>query len=401
MDKETAPEGTVGRRVAIQRKLAGLTQHQLATRAHVSKSLVAQVETGALPASAAFTAAAARALHVEVDALTGEPYGPPLTDPQADHAGIPELRVVLGRDEEPELGGPPMTADELRARLDQCQAHREKSRYSTLVTALPELLNHAFAIVAQARPGAETETAWALLDDAYELADTACTKFGYYDLGALAARCGRGAAAKAGTPLRAAAATCRYLSVQFHRGDHTGILRATARGHALLDGERSPVAQAVRVVLHLRQSAVHAQLGALDRADEHLDEARRLVAPGVPAHPFYGMNANPANIDIHYVGAPLQISDGAMAVARAEQVQLPSDTKPSRVGHHWINVARAWTLHGDRAKALGALKQARAAAPQQTRYGSSVHETVRILAEHDRRANDTLAGFARWLGMTL
>lgn len=294
-----------------------------------------------------------------------------------------------------------MTADELRARLDQCQAHREKSRYSTLVMALPELLNHAFAIVAQARPGAETETAWALLDDAYEFATTACVGFGYYDLAALAARCSRDAAAKAGDPLRAAAATCRNLGVQFHRGDHTGVLRATDRGHALLDGERSPVAQAVRVVLHLRQSAVHAQLGALDRSDEHIEEARRLVAPGVPAQPFYGLHADPTNIGIHYVGAPVQISDGATAVARAEQVQLPSDAKPSRVGHHWINVARAWTLHGDRGKALGALKQARAAAPQQTRYGSSVHETVRILAETDRRATDTLAGFARWLGVTL
>jgi hypothetical protein len=79
----------------------------------------------------------------------------------------------------------------------------------------------------------------------------------------------------------------------------------------------------------------------------------------------------------------------------------PTETQPSRLGDHWINVARAWTLHGDRAKALSALKQARAITPQQTRYASSVHETVRILAETDRRATDTLAGFARWIGVTL
>ncbi len=59
MDEESAPDGAVGQRVALQRKLAGLTQYQLADRAHVSKSLVCQVERGAVPASpvAAFEAA--------------------------------------------------------------------------------------------------------------------------------------------------------------------------------------------------------------------------------------------------------------------------------------------------------------------------------------------------------
>lgn len=30
-----------------------------------------------------------------------------------------------------------------------------------------------------------------------------------------------------------------------------------------------------------------------------------------------------------------------------------------------------------------------------------VHETVHLLAETDRRATDSLAGFARWIGVTL
>ncbi|MGH3798096.1 MAG: helix-turn-helix domain-containing protein, partial [Pseudonocardiaceae bacterium] len=45
-DDETAPDGAVGQRVAAQRKLAGLAQYQLADRAHVSTSLVSQVERG-------------------------------------------------------------------------------------------------------------------------------------------------------------------------------------------------------------------------------------------------------------------------------------------------------------------------------------------------------------------
>ncbi|MGH3928945.1 MAG: helix-turn-helix domain-containing protein [Pseudonocardiaceae bacterium] len=398
---ETAPEGAVGRRVAVQRKLAGLTQQQLADRAHVSKSLVTQVETGATPASPAFTAAVARALSIDVEALTGEPYGAPITDPSAEHAGIAALRAALDNEEDPDVEGFPLPATELRTRLDRCQAYREKARYAQMLTVLPELLGYAHLIVNTARPGHETETAWALLDDAYELAQTACLRFGYYDLGALAARCGKDAATRAGDPLRAALATFRYASHRLRRGHHKIVLRASDRGHALLGGERSPAANAVRAVLHLRQSTAQARLGARDRADEHINEARQLVADGVPAHPYYGVNANAANVDIHYVRVPVELSDSTTAVGRAEQIHLPSDAQPSRVGHHWVDVARAWTLHGDRAKALNALNEARRIAPQQTRYHPSVRETVYLLAERDRRASDSLAGFARWAHITL
>ncbi|MGH3916190.1 MAG: helix-turn-helix domain-containing protein, partial [Pseudonocardiaceae bacterium] len=89
---ETAPEGAVGRRMAMQRRLTGLTQHQLASRAHVSKSLITQVESVALPASPAFTATVARALGIDVESLYGQPYGDPLTPPGADHAEVPALR---------------------------------------------------------------------------------------------------------------------------------------------------------------------------------------------------------------------------------------------------------------------------------------------------------------------
>ena len=44
-------EDAVGRRIARARKLRGLTQTGLAGRAHVSKSLIAQVESGHKPAT--------------------------------------------------------------------------------------------------------------------------------------------------------------------------------------------------------------------------------------------------------------------------------------------------------------------------------------------------------------
>lgn len=356
---------------------------------------------GGRPSPPAFTATVARALRVDVETLTGQPYGPALTEPKADHAGMPALRTAFGGVDDPELSGPPMTPTELRTRLDECEAHREKSRYSSITESLPELLNHAYIILADARTGTEADTAWALLDDAYELAQAVAYRFGYFDLAALAVDRSRAAAAHSGDSLRGAAAAFRGTHMRLHQGECASVLRVIDRGHALIEGERSPAAHAVKAQLHLRQAIAEARLGAPDRADEHISEARRLVATGVPARPYYNVNATETNVDIHWVAVSVELSDGTTAVSRAEQVRIPAHAEPSRIGHHWIDVARAWTLHGDRTQALDALNRARHITPQMTRYHPQVHETVHLLAEADRRATDSLAGFARWAGITL
>ena len=393
---ETALEGAVGHRVSVQRKLAGLTQQQLAVRAHVSTSLVAQVEQGAVPASAAFTAAVARVLGVEVDALTGEPYGPPITDPRAEHAGIPALRAVLDNDQDPDFEGFPMPAAALRARLDHCQAQSDNARYAAVAATLPELLNHCYAVADHAGPD---HGAWTLLVDGYELAQLVSHRFGYLDLAALAARCGRDAANRVDDPRRAAVAAVRFTDLRLRRGDYPGVLRALDRAHRLIENHRCPTAHAVRIHLHLRQALTHARAGATDQADEHLGAARELLTPGVPQRPYHGVWASPVIVDLHSVATAVELSDGMTALSRAQQVQLPDDTPPCYAAEHWITVARAWTLHGDRANALTALHQARRVAPQLTRYHPDVHQTVHLLAEHDRRATDSLAGFTRWLGV--
>ncbi len=399
---DTAPTESVGHRLAVARKLAGLTQQQLAGRSNFSVSLIGQVERGVTPASPALTAAAARALGIDVEALTGQPYGAAITHPQADHAGIPALRIALDCADDPVLTGPPMTPAELRQRLDACHRDQQRSRHSQVVAQLPELLQHAYVLTAEARPATEAaDTAWALLNDAYELAGEVSYVFGYFDLAALAAKCSGQAALRSGDPLRVAATTFQGTGVRLYRGDYAGVLRVIERALSEIAELRSPAAQAVRAQLHLRQGITQARGGAGDRADEHISAARELVGSGIPAHPYYGVVATAGNVGCHWVAAPVELADGTTAVDRATRVQIPDTEQPSRVGHLWIDVARGWTLHGDRAQALDALNRARRIAPQQTRYHPQVHETVHLLAETDRRATDSLAGFARWAGIPL
>lgn len=101
----------------------------------------------------------------------------------------------------------------------------------------------------------------------------------------------------------------------------------------------------------------------------------------------------------HSVSVPVELSDGTTAVARAAELHLPPGTAPSRVGHHHIDVSRAWLLHGNRDRALAGLQQARRVAPELTRYHPQVHETIRALVHAERRRSDKLAGFAGWAGV--
>ncbi|MGH3838517.1 MAG: helix-turn-helix domain-containing protein, partial [Pseudonocardiaceae bacterium] len=82
----------IGERVAERRKLNGLTQAQLAQRAHVSLSLLSKVESGERPASPAFTAAVAAALRTTVAELYDQPslrYGA-----ERDHIAEVETAVM-------------------------------------------------------------------------------------------------------------------------------------------------------------------------------------------------------------------------------------------------------------------------------------------------------------------
>jgi hypothetical protein len=93
--------------------------------------------------------------------------------------------------------------------------------------------------------------------------------------------------------------------------------------------------------------------------------------------------------------------DGAEAVHRSQQVTVFDPTRPERVAHHHIDMGRAWMLYGDREQTLANLNAARRIAPFNTRNHPGVRETVRALAEADRRATDSLASFARWAGIEL
>jgi hypothetical protein len=107
----------------------------------------------------------------------------------------------------------------------------------------------------------------------------------------------------------------------------------------------------VRGTIHLRAAIIAARATNSDLAADHLTAARSLAVNGQVEANFYGTKLSLPNVSIHEVSMPLELTDGTTAVARAADVTLPANTAPSRIGHYWTDLARAWLLHGDRRRA--------------------------------------------------
>ncbi|WP_040779795.1 helix-turn-helix domain-containing protein, partial [Nocardia pneumoniae] len=385
----------IGERTARARKLARLTQPQLAQKANVSMSLLRKVERGARPASPAFIAAVAGALGVNIEDLTGQPYTPARDDAGA-HATIRELRrKILAFNNEPLSA--PTTLEELTAALHRVRESRRRGRYGDRIAELPDVI-HGLHVLARDEPsGQRLETIYSTLAYAYNSASSIAYRYGYLDLAGLAAERCVWAAERSGDPAWPIAAEYHRALILLYSGAYAGGLRIVERAYAASEQlPTTPEVLAVRGALHLRGAILSARALDADTADAHLREARRIgAAISSDQYEEYGTGFHLPNVAIHSVAVPVELSDGATAVSRAEKIRLPASVAPSRAGHHLIDVSRAWLLHGDKQRALGSLEQARKIAPELTRNHPQVHETVRVLARA-RRSTDGLASFANW-----
>jgi transcriptional regulator with XRE-family HTH domain len=396
-------EDAIGRRVAAARKLRGLTQRQLAFRAHVSYSLVTKVETGQVPATPAFLAAVARGLRVQPGELTGQPYRGATARADRADAAVAGIRLVLWEHALPPLPDqPPVHVETLRQALRQAELLRRRAQYVQLAERLPGLLRDLLA--AAAVDGAEQEQAFGLLAHTYAAAQTATFSLGYADLAALAGERVVWAAARSGDPRWPAVAA--YLTGQNHllAGAYDVGLRAMDAARASLDDASDPRSLAVLGALHLRSAILASRSARAGQARAHVHAAQEYAArlPGGPANPdttWYALAFGRANVRIHAVAAEVELGDGTRAVELAAGWAPGPGVQASRAGHHWIDLARGALMHGDRQQALACLLTAREVSPQQTRYHPMVRETLHALARAERRGSGTLRGMAAWVGM--
>ncbi|MYW95768.1 helix-turn-helix transcriptional regulator [Amycolatopsis rubida] len=375
-----------------------MSQPQLARRMTFSTSLVKKVEQGTKPPSPAFVAGAARALGVKVSTLYGTSDNEALDEPSQESAGIADLRSALDAYDDPRPEGGTLALDAVIARLAAASGRILALHHTDVLSELPNLLHHLYVLADE--PGRAGESARAALHDAYRMSATVAGRFRQADLAAIASERHIQLAPRTGDSLRIAISAYHRSTRYLQHGDYR-------RGLRLLDRTRDNIGtgakdRAVTIQLDLRAAILAARAGDPAEADDYLGEARAVAEEfHPPAVPYYGVDASTTNIVVHWCAAPVENYNSAEAVRRASSVTVSDPHRPERIGHHHIDMARAWMLHGDRGRTLDELNKARAVAPNATRRHPSVAETTRALAVSESRATDSLAEFAQWAGIRL
>lgn len=392
-----SPSSHAGKTVAAERKLAGLSQRQLADRANYSLAMVKAVEQGREPASPAFLAAAARVLRVEPERLTGAPYRD-LIEEEGPLEGLAELRAVLAEGTYVRAVEPPPLI-ELAAEIAAVDLAYRNDKGRVALARMPDLLRQLYGALHNACSD-ERGPVFSLLCAAYVTTERLCRRFGFIHLAPTVLDRLEWAAASADDPLYMPQAKVKRARVlMYHNSNETG-LRLVEDALDEIEGD-SESANAVRGYSHLCGAIVAARGFRVDTAEEHIGHARRIAPVMRGESDLYGTLFGPANVGIHSVAVALEAGDPGKAAHEGSILTLPEKIAPPRAGHHWQDVSRAWLMIGKPDQALDALNRARRIAPQQTRLHPSVRETVYGIAAAQRRQTHSLTGFAAWLGVQL
>ncbi|MFD8337851.1 helix-turn-helix domain-containing protein [Streptomyces solisilvae] len=385
-----------GARIAHHRKRAGLTQRGLAQKVPYSYSLLTQVESGHKPASPDLVAAVAKALCIDVTALTGQPY---VTELQQDRlaALVRPIREALDLYD---LGADPAIAPRPTLQLvAAAQALCQQVRATKLQDAALDLPGTMAEITTAAYRTPSSEL-WAALSSTYRTAHDLAVKLGYYDLSTVALDRMDWAASRASDPLLSAVRQYMRALVYFREGEYTIGQRLVASGQGLL--EQSPQTRerhAVAGQLHLGASIIAARAHDEDAVKNHLTEARSYADRTGEATEVYWLSFGPTNVTVHAVSAHVEMRHYGEALQEAAKVRIPKDWAVSRAAHFYVDQARAQMEAGRSEAALKSIVTARKLAPQQTRYHAGARETIRGLIHLSRRTPDSLDHLAAWVGL--
>ncbi|MFJ8848162.1 helix-turn-helix domain-containing protein [Streptomyces cyaneofuscatus] len=385
-----------GSRIKEQRKLARLTQRQLAARLPYSYSLLNQVECGAKSASPDFVAAVAQVLRIDVTVLTGQPY---VTELQQDRLAtlVRPIREALdlydlGGDDELPRRSPAELVTAANRLCEQVRAAHLRQAAGALPSVVAELTTAAWR--------APTTELWQALASTYRTAHDISVKLDYYDLSSVALDRMDWAAQRASDPCLAAIRQYMRALVYFREGEYRIGQRLIAVGHGLVDdAEPTRETMAVTGQLHLGASVIAARAGQQSTVDIHLAEARRCASRTGDASDIHWLSFGPANVSLHQMSAAVEMRQYDEAVAQAKEITLPTRLATSRRAHFLIDRARSEMETGRTDAALHSLVEARRTAPEQTRYHPGARETITGLVHISRRTPESLGHMAAWIGL--
>lgn len=363
----------LGDRLARLRRLAGLTQEQVAERAGVSVDVIRKLEqhrkhSARLPTLHAL----AKGLGVEVTTLLGDP-------PAVASNGAPDPPAMVGlrRAVMPSLvPRPPDLSDlgsfslpVLRQEIADGWSLYHDADFGGLITVLPGIIADARLLATVGTPGQKAAGA-AALGKALQLAGHLSIRLGKTDLALSALERAAAAADDSGDPLLAPMihGSVAWAYQRQNRLDDAAELAVTAADD--LERDRLNTAARVRVWGGLLMSAATsaARMGNYEEARDVMitaeDGARRLALLPPPEDDGRLLSVfSRSSVRIERIRLAVQHARPDEALGLAKGIRLSPDIPPSWRTWLLLDVARAYADVGDAENAVRTLETLRRVAP--------------------------------------
>lgn len=273
----------------------------------------------------------------------------------------------------------------LRPMVDRAMLVSLTSDYGALERSLPSLLGRAeWEVLDDPCHDARQRT----LSDVYSLIGWMLIKADDVYAAWLAAQRATQAAENAKDGIRIAAAT-RCLAEVHMRGGNFGraVRTALLATIGLADEPDKRLALSIRGAALLSAAAASARNGERREAYSLLAAATRcaddLGRDGLDLATVFG----PANVAIHRVVIAVELADARQALAAAETVKLDQlpELLAERKSRFLLDVARAQVATGSFSTAVDTLIEAEATSPDETRRHRITHGIIPQLLAHERR----------------
>jgi transcriptional regulator with XRE-family HTH domain len=374
-------EAHLGDRLARLRRLAGLTQEEVAERSGVSVDVIRKLEqhrkhSARLPTLHAL----AKGLGVEVTALLGDPPAVP----SSGAPDTPEL-VELRRAVMPSLVPKPpsdlasLSIDVVRAEIADAWSLYHGADFAQLLRLLPEIVNGARLLAAVGSPEQKAAGS-AALGKALQLAGHLAIRLGKTDLALSALERAASAAGDSGDPLLTPMIhnSVAWSYQRQNRLDDAEELAVTAADQ--VEAGKLDTAARVRVWGGLVMSGATsaARMGDYDEARDMMataaEGAGRLATLPPPEGDARMLSVfSPSSVRIERIRLATQHGRPEEALSLAKGTRLSKDIPPSWRTWLLLDVARAYADIGDAEGAVRTLEALRRTAP-----GWMKHHTLAV-----------------------
>ncbi|WP_079087062.1 helix-turn-helix domain-containing protein [Streptomyces silvensis] len=370
------------------RRLASLTQEELAGRSGISVDVIRQLEQRRKQSARLPTLhALANGLGVELTTLLGDPPAV-AADGETDGPRFVAMRravmpVLWGP--VPQPPGAEFAPDRLREQIADGWSQYHAAEFDTVLKALPDLITDARSATV-AGDDAIRDAGFAALGKALQLSGHVAVRMGRTDLALIALERAMGAAEQSRDPLLPPMIVNSVAWTYQRQGrldDALYIALRAADGVRL--GGHTDTADGLKVWGALTMSAATsaARSNEYQRAAELMagaeKEAARVAA--LPAGSDSRMVSvfSPTSVRIERVRLAVQYGHPEEALELADGIRLSKDTPPSWRTWLLLDVARAHTDLGDAAGAVKTLESLRRAAPTWMRHHTLAVAIVRDL----------------------